>query len=139
MNLLLDTNVIVELVRPRPNPNVLTFIHESDEDRMFVSAVTWAELSRGIALLPDGAKRQRLAEWLETDLRERFASRTLSIDAPVADRWGFLMAEMQRKGRALEMMDGFIAATAHYHGLAIVTRNVTDFDDLGVPLINPWA
>ena len=139
MSLLLDTNVISELVRPRPDPKVLAFIHESDEDRIFVSAVTWAELSRGIALLPDGTKRQRLANWLETDLRERFASRILNIDAQVADRWGLVMAEAQRKGRRLGVIDGFLAATAHCHGLALVTRNVAEFDDLGLPLINPWA
>lgn len=139
MKFLLDTNVISEITRTRPDEGVLNFLHESDEDRTYLSAVTWAELQRGVALLPAGARRQRLSDWLEHDLRDRFGPRILSIDVDIAERWGVLMAASKENGRNVSVMDGFIAATALVHDLCIVTRNEKDFSELGVRLINPWA
>lgn len=139
MNLLLDTNVLSELVRECPHPNVLRFIHEADEDRIFLSAMTWAEIRRGIALLPLGRKRDRLTAWLEDDLRERFGPRLLPISLDIADRWGVLMANAKTMGLAVSVVDGFLAATALAHNLCLVTRNVKDFESLGVELLNPWA
>ena len=139
MNLLLDTNVLSELVRERPHPNVLRFIHEADEDRIFLSAMTWAEIRRGIALLPSGRKQERLTAWLEDDVRERFGPRLLPISIDIADRWGILMAKAKTNGRAVSVMDGFLAATALAHDLHLVTRNVKDFEHLGVEMIDPWA
>ena len=139
MNYLLDTNVLSELVCENPHPNVMTFIHETDEDRFFLSVMSWAEIRRGIALLPEGRKRERLAQWLNEDLRERFAGRLLPIDLTIAYRWGQLMANAKSRGRSPSVADGFLAATAWVHNLQIVTRNEKDFLDLEVRLFNPWT
>jgi len=139
MKWLLDTNVLSELVRERPHPGVLDFIHETDEDRIFLSAMTWAELRRGIALLPSGRKRDRLTTWLEDDVRERFGARLLPVSIDIADRWGVLMAEAKTSGHSVSTIDGFLAATALEHNLHLVTRNSKDFQMLGVALFNPWA
>ncbi|WP_439373707.1 type II toxin-antitoxin system VapC family toxin [Bradyrhizobium sp. PMVTL-01] len=138
MNLLLDTNVLSEVQRPAPSPNVLAWLDSIDEDRAFISVASIAELRGGIALLEDGRRRTALADWLAHDLPARFAARVLAIDHAVAERWGDLMAQSRRSGVALSVMDGFFAATALAHGLTLVTRNVKDFAAFGVPLLNPW-
>ncbi|WP_298245395.1 type II toxin-antitoxin system VapC family toxin [uncultured Bradyrhizobium sp.] len=138
MNLLLDTNVLSEVQRPTPSPQVLAWLHTIDEDRAFISVASIAELRRGIALLEDGRRRTALAAWLAHDLPARFAERVLPIDPAVAEHWGDLMAQSRRSGIALSVMDGFFAATALAHGLTLVTRNVKDFAACGVTLFNPW-
>jgi toxin FitB len=80
----------------------------------------------------------RLNTWLAGELRDRFEQRVLTIDAPTADTWGFVMARGQARGRSIATMDGFLAATAIRHDLTLVTRNVTDFEHLDIRLINPW-
>ena len=139
MTFLLDTNVLSEVTRPKPDSAVIRFLHERDEDRMAVSAVTIAEIRRGIALLPQGRRRRVLANWLEGDLVERFGPRILPIDVRVALVWGDLMGRARTAGLALHVMDGFLAATALTYGLVLVTRNEKDFADTGVSLFNPWS
>jgi predicted nucleic acid-binding protein len=138
MNFLLDTNVLSEVQRPAPEPKVLGWLDTVDEDRVFISVASIAELRRGIALMEDGRRRAALAIWLASDLPARFADRVLPIDHAVAERWGDLMAESRRNGMALSVMDGFFAATALANDLMLVTRNVKDFSAFGVPLLNPW-
>jgi len=138
VNLLLDTNVLSEVQRPTPAPKVLTWLDGVDEDRVFLSVASIAELTRGIALMDDGRRRAALAAWLDNDLPERFGDRILPIDYAVAPRWGDLMAQSRKSGVALSVMDGFFAATALAKELTLVTRNVKDFDSFGVPLLNPW-
>ena len=138
MNLLIDTNVISEMTKPRPDPRVVAFLHETDEDRLFLSVVTLAELSRGVALKSDGKPKRALAAWLASDLAERFSGRVLDIDPPIANAWGDMMASAQRHGLALHVMDGFLAATAITRRLTLATRNVKDFAPLGVPVFDPW-
>jgi predicted nucleic acid-binding protein len=139
VNLLLDTNVLSEVQRPVPDVKVLGWLDAVDEDRVFISVASIAELRRGIALLDDGRRRDALAAWLAIDLPARFADRILSIDQRIAEHWGDLMAQSRRRGVALSIMDGFFAATALTQGLTLVTRNVKDFSLFGVPLLNPWA
>lgn len=139
MNFLLDTNVVSEWVRPRPDAGVMTWLAEADEDRVFISIVTLAELRHGIERLPSGARRDRLDAWLTSQVPDRFETRVLSVDADIANAWGRIMARGQAAGRPVGTMDAFIAATAEQHGLTLVTRNVTDFDILGIQLINPWG
>lgn len=139
MKVLLDTNVLSEVARPRPDAGVIRFLHEADEDRLAVSAITIAEISRGVALLPDGRRRRELDAWLADDLLVRFGQRLLSVDAAVALTWGEMMGRMRAAGRALPVMDGFIAATAVVHELTLVTRNERDFAGLGLSVINPWS
>ncbi|WP_128924069.1 type II toxin-antitoxin system VapC family toxin [Bradyrhizobium guangxiense] len=138
MNLLLDTNVLSEVQRSTPSPNVLAWLDTIDEDRAFICVASIAELRRGVALLEDGRRRTALAAWLAHDLPARFAGRVLPIDHAVAERWGDLMAQSHRSGVALSVMDGFFAATALVNDLTLVTRNVKDFAAFGVALLNPW-
>jgi len=138
VNILIDTNVISEMTKPRPDPRVAAFLHEADEDRLFLSVVTLAELSRGVALKTDGKAQRALEAWLANDLAERFSGRVLDIDPPIANAWGDLMASAKRRGLALHVMDGFLAATAMTQRLTLATRNVRDFAPLGVPVFDPW-
>ena len=138
MNFLLDTNVISEWVRPQPDRNVIAWMAELDEDRAFISVISFAEIRRGIEMLPNGRRRERLAAWLTEDLSTRFEQRILDIDLRVADTWGTLMARGQKIGLTLGSMDAFIAATARAHGLTLVTRNIKDFRRLGLSLLDPW-
>lgn len=138
MSFLIDTNVISEVTRPKPHSDVIAFLHEVDEDRLFMSVVTIGELRRGVALKAEGKARSALDAWLRFDLVERFSGRIIDITPPVAERWGGLMAAAKRQGVALHVMDGFLAATALTHNHTLVTRNVRDFRRFDVPLLNPW-
>ena len=138
MNFLLDTNVLSEMQRPAPDLKVLGWLDAVDEDRVFISVASIAEVRRGIALMNGGRRRDALAAWLTNDLPARFAERILPIDHAVAERWGDLMAQSRRSGVALSVMDGFFAATALAKGLTLVTRNVRDFAAFGVSHLNPW-
>jgi len=139
VSFLIDTNVISEITRPNPDPRVVAFLHETDEDRMFVSVITLGELRRGVALKADARAKSALDAWLRLDLRERFAGRIVDVTAPVTDRWGELMATAKRQGTVLHAMDGFLAATAIVHDKTLVTRNIKDFASFDVPLLNPWT
>ncbi|GEP55183.1 type II toxin-antitoxin system VapC family toxin [Reyranella soli] len=139
MSFLLDTNVVSEWVRPRPDAGVVAWLAEADEDRVFISVVTLAELRYGIERLAAGQRRRRLDEWLRQELPLRFEGRVLSIDAEVADAWGRLTALREISGRPIGAADAFIAATAEAHNLTLVTRNVSDFDRTVRALVNPWT
>ena len=139
MRLLLDTNVLSEVTKPRPAEGVLNWLHNLDEDRTFISIVSIAEISRGVALMESGRKREALDEWLKHDLPQRFDNRTIPVEGSVALAWGDLMAFAKRNGRGLASMDGLIAATAIAHDLTLATRNIKDFEDFGINIIDPWA
>ncbi len=139
MKFLLDTNVVSEWTKPRPDVGIVTWLAEADEDRVFISVITLAELRHGIERLPLGARRDRLDAWLTEQVPARFEARVLSVDAETAHSWGCVMARRQAGGRPVGTMDAFIAATAERHDLTLVTRNVSDFDALGIRLINPWT
>jgi toxin FitB len=134
----LDTNVVSEVAKPQPEANVIAWLSEIDEDRLYLSTMTFAEIRRGVELMPAGRRRDRLAEWLAEELPARFDGRVLDVDRRVAEGWGLVMARSQRAGVSLGAMDAFFAATAETHGFALVTRNVRDFRAAGVPLLNPW-
>jgi len=135
---LLDTNVISELVKPRPDPRVVGWIEEIDENLLYLSVLTLGEIRKGVAGLPQSAHRTALEAWLESDLRFRFSKRILSIDEEVADRWGSLAGRAQKEGHSLPVIDGLLAATAIHHNLTLVTRNTADIAASGVPVFNPW-
>jgi hypothetical protein len=139
MNFLLDTNVVREATRPQASVALLEWIAGKDAESLFLSAITLGELQRGALLLPSGAKRKALLRWIETDIREAFAGRILPVDALVMDRWAQLEAATTKAGRRLAAMDGLIAATALAHGLTLATRNQSDFEGRGVPLVDPWV
>jgi predicted nucleic acid-binding protein len=135
---LLDTNCISELVRSKPEPRVLEWMEAADESLLYLSVLTLGEIRKGVAGLPQSRRRSHLEAWLELDLHARFSGRILSIDAPIADRWGLLAAEAKRKGKPLPAVDGLLAATAIHHNLTIVSRNISDFASTQVSLLNPW-
>jgi predicted nucleic acid-binding protein len=138
VSFLLDTNVVSEWIKPRPNPGVVAWIADVDEDRVFLSVVTLAELRYGIERLAPGQRRTRLGDWLEDELPLRFEGRILNIHPAVADTCGRLVARAETMGRPAEAMDAFIAATAEVHGLTVVTRNTSDFQSLSKDVLNPW-
>jgi len=133
---LLDTNVLSELVRPRPDPRVLRWFRDVPDESLHVSVLTLGEIRSGVERLAPGAKRERLRVWLEVDLPGWFESRLLPVDGGVADRWGRLVAEVRR---SIPAIDGLLAATALRHELRLVTRNVADFAIPGLEVVDPWA
>jgi toxin FitB len=139
VSFLLDTNVVSEWARPRPDPGVVAWLTAADEDSVYLSVATLAELRYGIERLPAGSRRRRLDAWLREELSTRFEGRVLAIDAMVADEWGRLVARSRRAGRPLSAMDAFIAATAVTHHCSLVTRNIADFVGVTISLVNPWA
>lgn len=138
MSFLLDTNVVSEWVKPQPDRNVISWLADVDEDRVFISVMSFAEIRRGLELLPAGRRRERLAAWLAEELPARFEERILNIDQHVAETWGVVMVRGQKLGLTLGSMDAFFAATTEAHGLTLVTRNVKDFQALGISLLDPW-
>jgi predicted nucleic acid-binding protein len=136
---LLDTNCISELIRSHPEPRVMDWMREADENLLYLSVLTLGEIRKGAAILPQSKRRTHLESWLEFDLQVRFSGRILAIDNAVADRWGWLTAEAERKGRPLAAIDGLLAATALHHNLTVVSRNSSDFAHTQVPLLNPWT
>jgi predicted nucleic acid-binding protein len=135
---LVDTNVISELVRPRPEARVKTWVASVDEDLLFLSVLTIGEIRKGIALLPDASRRVALEAWLDGHLAVRFDGRILPIDLRIAERWGRMAAQVAPKYQ-LPVIDGFLAATAVEHNLTFVTRNTKDVIATGVPVFNPWT
>jgi predicted nucleic acid-binding protein len=117
---------------------VITWLAEVDEDRVFLSVVTLAELRHGIERMNDGSRKRRLDGWLTDELPLRFEGRILPIDAAVADAWGRIIAARAAMGRPIGAMDAFIAATARAHALTLVTRNTADFDASLETIVNPW-
>ena len=128
---LLDTNCVSELVRVKPEPRVLEWMEAAEETLLHLSVLTLGDLRNGLAVLPQGRRRTRLEAWLEVDLRSRFSGRILPVDAAVADRWGLLAARARRSGATLPIVDGLLAATALHHNLTMVSRNVSDFAEIG--------
>lgn len=135
---LLDTNVISELIKPRPQLNVTAWIEDTDESLLYLSVLTLGEIRRGIATLPESRRRATLEAWLDKDLRVRFEDRILTIDREVADRWGLLTAAARNSGIVLPVIDGLLAATALEHNLTLVTRDTGQVPSMGVAVFNPW-
>src|SRR5258708_35744052 len=136
---LLDTNCISELVRPKPEPRVMEWMEAADESLLYLSVLTLGEIRKGVAGLVQGKRRTHLETWLEVDLLARFAGRIAPIDAAIADRWGLIAAETERRGKALSVIDGLVAATALHHNLTVVSRNASDFANTQVQVLNPWG
>ena len=138
MSLLLDTCVLSEVVRPRPDPAVLDWIAGQPEHTLFLSVITIGELAKGASKLADGPRRQEIETWIEGDLARRFRDRLLPVDLAVARSWGEMLGAAERRGTPLPAIDALIAATAHVHGCAVVTRNEIDLRPTGIEVVNPW-
>lgn len=139
MKYLLDTCLISELVKKEPNPAVVSWLDEQDEQKLFLSVLNLGELQKGISKLPDGTKKDELQEWVALDLVERFTGRILDVDLETSLCWGRLQGKAEKTGEKLPVMDSLIAAAAAAHGLVVVTRNVRDIERCGVRVCNPWG
>lgn len=134
MSYLVDTNAVSELMRPTPEPSVLAWLEEHEDDS-FVSAISIGEIERGIALLQTGPKKSRLQDVYGEFLRA-IEGRIISFDAAVARRWAHLTGAARRSGRMLPVLDSMIEATALHWDLTIITRNTSDF--IEAPTLDPW-
>jgi len=137
LNYLLDTCVISELVKDSPNRNVVTWLHDTPTERLYLSVITVGEIQKGLTKLPDSKRKDLLTNWLHL-LLEDYHNRIFSIDLTVAENWGIIQGKVEKKGMAMPSIDGLIAAIAYTHNLVLVTRNTNDFEASGLPIKNPW-
>jgi len=135
---LLDTNVLSELRRPRPDANVTRFVSDQPIDFLYVSVVTFAEIRFGIELLDDASRRMEINDWLTNKLRPMFEDRILAITEDIMLKWRLLVEDGRRAGHTFAQPDLIIAATALHHGLTVVSLNTSDFERADVPVLNPW-
>jgi toxin FitB len=135
---LLDTNVLSELRRPRPEPRVVAFVADRPLEQLFVSSVTLAEIRFGIELLAEPNRRAELNEWLTHKVRPMFEHRVLQVTEDIMLKWRLLVEVGRKTGHVFSQPDLLIAATAIQHNLTVVTRDRSDFDKSGVPVLNPW-
>ena len=136
MSYLVDTNVLSELAKPKPDAVVVDWIRQH-EPLLYVSTITIGELRKGIEGLADGKRKSGLQKWL-SGLCERMEGRVLSFNTSTAHVWGQIVARWEKTGDVVPALDSQLAATAHRHGLTVVTRNVADFKKSGVRLLNPF-
>jgi toxin FitB len=138
MNYLLDTCVLSEFTRHKPNEEVVLWMESIDEDKLFISAITIGEIQHGIERLPESHRKTELLVWMNNRLIQRFGQRILPLDTQTMFLWGSLIAQVEKSGQPMPVMDSLIAATALFNNLIIVTRNGSDFLPCGVQVINPW-
>lgn len=136
---LLDTNVLSELMRPEPAAEVLAWFSRHKADPVYTSSITQAEILTGIALLPQGRRRDTLAQAAQAMFAQDFAGRVLSFDGAAAEHYALVVAGRRRQGRRIDTEDAQIAAIALTSGCTVVTRNTRDFDHIdSLSLANPW-
>jgi hypothetical protein len=136
---LLDTNVLSELRRPRPEPKVVDFVRRQPLESLHVSEVTFAEIRFGIELVEDASRRSELKDWLANRIRPMFAQRALPISEDVMLRWRLLIDAGRKSGHTYSQPDLIIAATALHHGLTVVTRDRSEYDQASANVFNPWT
>lgn len=135
---LLDTNIISELRRTKPEPKVAAFVRSQPLEVLYVSAVTLAEIRFGIELLPDATRRSELNDWLAHKVRPMFEQRVLAITEDIMFKWRLLLEEGRKTGHTFSQPDLIIAATAQHHGLTVVSRDTKDYTAAKVEVFNPW-
>lgn len=139
MKYLLDTCVIEELIKIRPNPDVIAFVDSLDHEDIFLSVITVGEITKGIHLLNDPNRKRELEDWLRGFFLVRFDGHILPLDTAIFMRWGELAAQMELLGLPpAPSIDSLIAATALTHQMVLVTMNEDDFDATGLEIVNPW-
>jgi predicted nucleic acid-binding protein len=138
MSWLLDTAVVSEPVRPKPDRAVLRWFEAHREVDMYLSVLTLGELQKGLTRMPQSKRRDHLTAWIEEDLGSRFEGRVLTVSAEISRIWGLITGNAENNGRPLPAIDALIAATAIHHKLTVVTRNTRDFLATGVAVEDPW-
>jgi toxin FitB len=135
---LLDTNVVSESVRPQPDPNVTRWFASQPPARMFLSAIVKAELLSGVEQMPSGKRRDALAQSLNGFFELIYAQNCIGFGVEESEHYARIFAKRKRMGAPIDEMDALIAASASLRGLGLATRNVKDFENCGIALINPW-
>lgn len=136
---LLDTNVLSELRRPRPEPNVTTFVADQPLEALYVSTIVLAEIRFGIERVSDAARRAELYNWLTHTVRPLFRDRVIEVTEDVLLAWRLLVEEGRKAGHTYSQPDLIIAATALHHGLTVVSRDTTEYRRARAPVFNPWT
>ena len=136
--ILLDTNVVSEVMHPRPDPAVISWLNRQATVDLYLSTITLAEIRYGLAILPTDKRRRRLEDQFDLFVASGFDQRLLVFDERAAALYGDLMSRRRALGRPMSALDGQIAAIARAHGLAVATRNVRDFEECGVRIMNPF-
>ncbi len=139
MNYLLDTCLLSELIKKKPDPQVVDWVRRQPEERLYLSVLTLGELQKGIAKLKDQQRALKLRAWLDDDLLDRFAGRVLDVTLQMTRTWGRIQGKAEAEGRRMQVIDSLIAATALHLGASVVTRNVGDIEPSGVEIVNPWS
>ena len=134
-----DTNVVSELMRPEPSVPMMEWTDRQPVDEVFITAITVGELLYGIGRLPAGRRRDQLAELFDDMIAEDFERRVLAFDGVAAAHYADIVVERELTGRPISMADAQIAAICRSHGATVATRNVDDFTDVGVDIVNPWT
>jgi predicted nucleic acid-binding protein len=136
---LLDTNVLSVLMAAQPPPEVAAWVSAQPEDLLFTAAICQSEILSGLAVLPEGRRRSEWEAAARAMFLDDFEGRVLPFDTVAAEGYADMYARCRRAGRPVATADLMIAAIARVHGAGVVTRNVTDFDTCGVPIVNPWT
>lgn len=136
--IVLDTNVISEVFKPKPARGVLSWLQQQDDDAVFTTAVTRGELMYGLNIMANGKRRETLMSGLRRIFATRFAGRVLPYDESAADAYASILAQRRSIGRPTGMADAMIAGIARSRGASLATRNVRHFEDCGITLVDPW-
>jgi toxin FitB len=135
---LLDTNILSELRRRKPEPKVLAFVASQPLELLYISVVTLAEIRFGIELVPDPTRRSELMDWLTHKVSPMFEHRALAVTEDIMFKWRLMVEEGRKSGHTFSQPDLIIAATGQYHDLTIVSRDITEYASARVPVFNPW-
>ena len=138
MKYLLDTCVVFELIKKQPNANVVNWLQKQDENDLYLSALTFGEIEKGIQQAPDEARKKKLRHWLEDDLRQRFDGRVVPVDLDVAIKWGEIQGPLKKQGNMMPAIDGLIAISGLVYNCTVVTRNISDMERSTAKILDPW-
>ena len=138
MRYLLDTCIISELIRRKPNEQVLTWLESQEENDLFLSVLTFGEIEKGIEKAPDKIRKGALRLWVEDDLKQRFEGRILPITLEVVTQWGVLQGASEKIGKPMPTIDGLIAVSGLVNNCTVVTRNISDMVQSTAELLDPW-
>ncbi len=138
MKYLLDTCIISEIINPKPDKNVISWLTNQDESELFLSVLTFGEIEKGVEKAPDKVRKKKLKLWVEEDLKQRFEGKILPIDLEVSTRWGVIQGIAEKAGKPMPTLDGLIAVSGLVNNCIVVTRNTSDMEQSTVELFNPW-
>ena len=138
MKYLLDTCVISELIRAKPDQNVVSWMKTQNENDLYLSVLTFGEIEKGIKKATNFTRKKNLQLWVENDLKKRFDGRIIPVDLDVSIKWGAIQGAAELIGKPMPAIDGLIAVSGLVHHCVVVTRNTSDMLQSSVELLNPW-